>query len=314
MKEKSKEENVNYDYCEIETKNIELENSVTKLFLENERLCKEINHVKQVCKEQFDLIKKARVCTKEQSDTSIDKLNLKSTENKELKAQIQDKVFVRTSLKNDLRKIKRKEIVDIAAQKPSANTIVPGMFKLDLVSLAPKLFQNKEAHIDYLNFNDASFLKFFKFNTSSLQEIRPRLAAATIRNTCRFSINTSCDQVEFQRISLTGFCNCTSRLITGASQSRQHASFDVVVKERTTTTAITEGMWGFEHTKARFRDEIIPFMKALKELFNSFDQFLIDELTEVQNVFNQMEQAVEQHCVEKNKFQDKMKIVLKDNE
>nr|GEU65774.1 hypothetical protein [Tanacetum cinerariifolium] len=50
------------------------------------------------------------------------------------------------------------------------------------------------------------------------------------------------------------------------------------------------------------------------ELFNSFDQFLIDELTEVQQVFKQMEQAVEQHCVEKNKFQDKMKNVLKDND
>nr|GFB40674.1 hypothetical protein [Tanacetum cinerariifolium] len=92
------------------------------------------------------------------------------------------------------------------------------------------------------------------------------------------------------------------------------ASFDMVVKERTTATAITEGTWGFEHTKACFRDEIILFVKALKELFNSFDQFLIDELTEVQNVFNQMEQAVEQHCVKKNKFQDKMKNGLKDNE
>nr|GEU88708.1 uncharacterized mitochondrial protein AtMg00810-like [Tanacetum cinerariifolium] len=92
------------------------------------------------------------------------------------------------------------------------------------------------------------------------------------------------------------------------------ASFDVVVKERTTTTAIMEGTWGFEHTKACFRDEIIPFVKVLKDLFNSFDQFLIDELTEVQNVFNQMEKAVEQHCVEKNKFQVKMNDVLKENE
>nr|GFC25426.1 hypothetical protein [Tanacetum cinerariifolium] len=58
------------------------------------------------------------------------------------------------------------------------------------------------------------------------------------------------------------------------------ASFDMVVKERTTATAITEGEWGFEHTKACFKDEIIPFVKALKELFNSFDQILIDELTE----------------------------------
>nr|GEV54979.1 hypothetical protein [Tanacetum cinerariifolium] len=92
------------------------------------------------------------------------------------------------------------------------------------------------------------------------------------------------------------------------------ASFDVVVKERTTATAITEGTWGFEHTKACFTDEIIPFVKALKDLFNLFDQFLIDELIKVQNVFNQIEQAVEQHRVETNRFQDKMKQVLYENE
>nr|GFA53232.1 hypothetical protein [Tanacetum cinerariifolium] len=49
------------------------------------------------------------------------------------------------------------------------------------------------------------------------------------------------------------------------------ASFDMVVKERTTATAITEGTWGFEHAKACFRDDIIPFVKALNELFTSFD-------------------------------------------
>ncbi|GJT53791.1 hypothetical protein Tco_0988845, partial [Tanacetum coccineum] len=31
------------------------------------------------------------------------------------------------------------------------------------------------------------------------------------------------------------------------------------------------------------------------DLFNTFDQYLIDELFEVQNVFHQMQQAVEQH-------------------
>ncbi|GJY27411.1 retrovirus-related pol polyprotein from transposon TNT 1-94 [Tanacetum coccineum] len=66
MREKSKEENVKYDYGEIETKNVELENK-----------------------------------------------------NEDLKAQIQDKVFVITSLKNNLQKIKGKEIVDIVAQIPS---------------------------------------------------------------------------------------------------------------------------------------------------------------------------------------------------
>nr|GEX68698.1 hypothetical protein [Tanacetum cinerariifolium] len=79
------------------------------------------------------------------------------------------------------------------------------------------------------------------------------------------------------------------------------ANFDMVVKERTTATAITEGTWGFKHTKACFRDDIILFVQSLKELFTSFDQWLIDEVTEVQNVFIQMELAVEQHCEEKSK-------------
>nr|GEX88325.1 hypothetical protein [Tanacetum cinerariifolium] len=98
LREKSKEENVNYDYGEIVTKSVELENSVAKLISKNEGLCNEINHVKQVFKEQFDLIKKIRVRSKEHSDALIDKLNLKFAKNEDLKAQIQDKVFVITSL------------------------------------------------------------------------------------------------------------------------------------------------------------------------------------------------------------------------
>ncbi|GJX07290.1 copia protein [Tanacetum coccineum] len=69
---------------------------------------------------------------------------------------------------------------------------------------------------------------------------------------------------------------------TSLKKLKHHlAGFDVVVKERTTATSITEGSWGFEHTKACFRDEIILFVKALKDLFNTIDQFLIDELSEV---------------------------------
>ncbi|GJZ88496.1 hypothetical protein Tco_0660278 [Tanacetum coccineum] len=152
MREKSNEENGNYDYSEIEIQNVELENSVAKLISENERLCNEYNLVKQVFKEQFDSIKKTCVHTKEQSDSLIDKLNLKSAKNEDLNAQNQDKVFVITSLKNDLQKLKGKEIVDIAAQTPSAHTIVPGMFKLDLEPLAPRLLQNREIHIEYLKY------------------------------------------------------------------------------------------------------------------------------------------------------------------
>ncbi|GKD97058.1 hypothetical protein Tco_1380955, partial [Tanacetum coccineum] len=106
-----------------------------------------------------------------------------------------------------------------------------------------------------------------------------------------------------------------SMVNTSLKKLKYHlANFDVVVKERTTPTAITEGSWGFEHTKACFRDEIIPFVKALKDLFSTFNQHLVDELSEVQNVFYQMEQAVEQHRIESKTFEVKMNQVLNENE
>ncbi|GKF45115.1 retrovirus-related pol polyprotein from transposon TNT 1-94 [Tanacetum coccineum] len=81
-----------------------------------------------------------------------------------------------------------------------------------------------------------------------------------------------------------------SMVNTSLKKLKNHlAGFDMVVKEITTITAITKGTRGFEHTKACFRDEIILFVKALKDIFNKFDQDLIDELTEVQTIFYQME-------------------------
>ncbi|GJR01300.1 retrovirus-related pol polyprotein from transposon TNT 1-94 [Tanacetum coccineum] len=139
LRENTKEENVNLDKCDLEPINKELENSVANLLSKNERLCKEINHVKQVFKDQFDSIKRTRVRYKELSDSLINKLNLKSVENEDLKAQIQDKVFVITSLKNDLRKLKGKEIIENVVHTPSATTIAPGMFKFDLEPLPPRI-------------------------------------------------------------------------------------------------------------------------------------------------------------------------------
>ncbi|GJU52918.1 retrovirus-related pol polyprotein from transposon TNT 1-94 [Tanacetum coccineum] len=99
---------------------------------------------------QFDSIKKTRSLSKEHGDSLIAQLNSKSMENMDLKRQIQDKVFVITSLKNVLRKLKGKEIVENAAQIPITTTIAPGMFKIDLDRSGPRLLKNREAHIDYL--------------------------------------------------------------------------------------------------------------------------------------------------------------------
>ncbi|GJX23143.1 hypothetical protein Tco_0227588 [Tanacetum coccineum] len=150
MRENDMEEKVKHEMDEIETINIKLEHSVAKLISKNERLHKEIEHLKKIYKDQFDSIKKTHAFCKEHGDSLIAQLNSKSMENADLKHQLQDKVFVITSLKNDLRKLKGKETVENAAQIPVATTVALGMFKLDLDYLAPRLLQNREAHIYYL--------------------------------------------------------------------------------------------------------------------------------------------------------------------
>ncbi|GKC57683.1 hypothetical protein Tco_1085281 [Tanacetum coccineum] len=71
-------------------------------------------------------------------------------ENADLKGQIQEKVYVTTTLQNELRILKGKNVLDNDATITNATTIAPRMFKLDLEPLSRKLLNNREAHIDYL--------------------------------------------------------------------------------------------------------------------------------------------------------------------
>ncbi|GJT64999.1 retrovirus-related pol polyprotein from transposon TNT 1-94 [Tanacetum coccineum] len=90
--------------------------------------------------------------------------------------------------------------------------------------------------------------------------------------------------------------------------------FDSVVKKRTTPNALEEGEWGFEHTKTVFNNEIIPFLKSLKDIFNVFDKDILNEITEVQIVFDQMEVAVQQSSVDKQFLEiAKKEIILENN-
>ncbi|GJS45548.1 retrovirus-related pol polyprotein from transposon TNT 1-94 [Tanacetum coccineum] len=95
---------------------------------------------------------------------------------------------------------------------------------------------------------------------------------------------------------------------------RQLANFNKEVKNKTTSDAITAGAWGFEHTKACFQTEIIPFIKVLKDTFNAFDKTLLDEITEVQTIFNQMEAVVDQCYADKNNFEIQIKQHKIDND
>ncbi|GKB90318.1 hypothetical protein Tco_0962590 [Tanacetum coccineum] len=162
VNETSTSESVKNDLDKIETINIELEHRVTKLIAENE-------HLKQTYKQLYDSIKQSRVRAKEHTDSLVNQLNQKSVDVTDLNAQLQEKVFVITALKNDLRKLKGKEIADNAAHVSNATTIALGMYKLDLVILAPKVKNNREAHEYYLKhtMDQAAILRRSKLSTSA---------------------------------------------------------------------------------------------------------------------------------------------------
>nr|GEX06197.1 hypothetical protein [Tanacetum cinerariifolium] len=107
VNETSTSKSVKNHFDEIKTINIELEHRVTRLDAENE-------HLKQTYKQLYDSIKPSR-----------------------------EKVFVITALKNDLRKLKGKDIVD------NATTIALGMYKFDPIILALQVKNNREAHEYY---------------------------------------------------------------------------------------------------------------------------------------------------------------------
>ncbi|GKD50591.1 retrovirus-related pol polyprotein from transposon TNT 1-94 [Tanacetum coccineum] len=92
------------------------------------------------------------------------------------------------------------------------------------------------------------------------------------------------------------------------------ARFDNLVKIRTTPDARTEGEWGFEHTKAVFNKEIILFLKSLKDIFNVFDKDLLNEIIEVQTIFDLMDATVQQSSVDKQCLEIAKKELLLEND
>ncbi|GKD20571.1 hypothetical protein Tco_1222274 [Tanacetum coccineum] len=137
---KINEDKIKKDLEGIETINIELDHRVSKLIAENE-------HLKQTYKQLYDSIKPTRIRSKEQCDDLIKQVNLKSVEISNLNANLQEKVLVITTLKDDLRKLKGKALVDNVVMK---HTIDPEMLKIDVEPITPKLLNKKTAHSTFI--------------------------------------------------------------------------------------------------------------------------------------------------------------------
>nr|GEX12626.1 zinc finger, CCHC-type [Tanacetum cinerariifolium] len=166
-------ENVKKDIDETETINIELEHSVAKLLSKNDNLRKEREHLKSIYKDQFDIIKKTRVQSKEQCDSLIAQINAK--------------------------KLKRKNVVDYAISKPIATTIALGMYKLDIQPISYRLKNNRDVHEVYLE-------KTIE-NTNTLRGIIERVKCSTSASGLKPSGNT-----KNNRISQSSSSNKTNKV------------------------------------------------------------------------------------------------------
>nr|GEV62949.1 integrase, catalytic region, zinc finger, CCHC-type, peptidase aspartic, catalytic [Tanacetum cinerariifolium] len=94
-----------------------------------------VNDCKKCLELEIELFKKKDFVEKEAYDKLV----------KNLKAQLQEKVFAITALKNELRKIKGKNVVNIVVSKPNA-TLALGMFKLNIEPISAGLKNNRDAH------------------------------------------------------------------------------------------------------------------------------------------------------------------------
>ncbi|GJW45660.1 retrovirus-related pol polyprotein from transposon TNT 1-94 [Tanacetum coccineum] len=139
--------------------------------------------------------------------SSVDILDAsKSCVNEYLNAQLQEKVFAIAALKNELRKLKRKNVVDSAVSKPIATTIAPGMYKLDIQPISYRLKNNRDVHEVYLE-------KTIE-NTNTLRGIvectrkqYPRVKCSTSASESKPSYNT-----KNNRISQSSRSNKTNKV------------------------------------------------------------------------------------------------------
>ncbi|GJS75074.1 hypothetical protein Tco_0724955 [Tanacetum coccineum] len=113
---------------------------VSKLITENE-------HLKQTYKQLYDSIKPTQIQSKEQCDALVSQVNQKSIEISDLNVSLQEKDLVITALKNELRKLKGKDVANNVVTK---HPIAPKMLKIDVEPIAPRLLNNRTAHSDYL--------------------------------------------------------------------------------------------------------------------------------------------------------------------
>ncbi|GJS37211.1 integrase, catalytic region, zinc finger, CCHC-type containing protein [Tanacetum coccineum] len=200
---KMDKDKIKQDLEEIETINIELDHRVTKLIAENE-------HLKQTYKQLYDSIKPARIRSKEQCDGLINQVNIKSAEISDLNASLQEKALAITALKDELRKLKGKALVD---NNVSNHPSDPELHQVNVEPITPKLLNKRTAHSAYIKHSqeEAAVLRDLVDHIKANYPLDPLLESACkytkliqemlskISKTCP-SINSSGEQLITQNL------------------------------------------------------------------------------------------------------------------
>nr|GEV95581.1 hypothetical protein [Tanacetum cinerariifolium] len=196
-----KEDKIKQELEKIETINIELDHRVTKLIAKNE-------HLKQTYKQLYDSIKTSRIRSNEQCDNLIKQVNLKSAENSDLNASLQEQVLVIITLKDNLRKLKGKSVVDEAVISHPND---PKMLKVEVAPLAPKLQKNRTTHSDYL--------KHTQKETATLRDIVEHERSLNPLNTSLDYAYKYTKQIQELLIIIRQTCPCINNLGVNLSTS-----------------------------------------------------------------------------------------------
>nr|GEW27344.1 retrovirus-related Pol polyprotein from transposon TNT 1-94 [Tanacetum cinerariifolium] len=162
---------------------------------------KELPKVNMTYKQLYDSIKSSCVRSKEQCDDLIKQVNIKSAENSNLNASLQEKALVTTALKDTLSKLKGKVVVD---ELVTLHPIDPDLLRIDVALLAPKLRNNRTAHYDYL--------KHTQEETATLREIVENERLLSLLNT---SLDYACKytkQIQELLMILKQTCPCINDL------------------------------------------------------------------------------------------------------
>ncbi|GKA47945.1 retrovirus-related pol polyprotein from transposon TNT 1-94 [Tanacetum coccineum] len=151
-------------------------NDVTDLLEQNERLRAEIEKVKQHYKEMFESIRSQRTSTNEQTSSLL-------TQIEDLKAQLEGnlKVAARSSVKTKV--------------------LAPGMYAIDVEPIPPRLKNNRNAHLTYINHLKRSELVEYVIDTCPKEFIErdnkapsiplTRKKQVTFTDTCSTSTNNT---------------------------------------------------------------------------------------------------------------------------